>query len=294
MDQTAKDLLKLMFNPGETVCVSHNEFGYHSVPLDVAMSDEFTVPMIPPTPFYGKTLEESVQYVGSDRLALIALNPIKGYRQDANCTALRSFLIELDVGPLDQQMKYVTDRAMPYSACIFSGGKSLHFLICLDHDLPDIKMYHHLAHWLLGIMTMADEKCKNPSRSIRIPGCKRGDKKQTLVKIGERVKVADLYAWLLKYPNEEPKPVERNIMVGEMDVSKISPWVLHELQNGINVEKGRNTRWFAIAVDFALAGFEEEMAYNFLLQYFQPEHDFKQREFNTAIHSGFKHAYEKK
>ena len=294
MDQTGKDLFKLMFKDGESVCVSHNEYGYHSIPLEVALNSEFTVPMIPPNPFDGRTLEESVQYVSSDRLSLVALNPIKGYRQDANCTALRSFLIELDTGSLAMQMKYVEDRQMPYSACVFSGNKSLHFLICLDQDLPDLKMYHHIIHWILGIMTAADEKCKNPSRSIRIPGAKRGDKKQALLKLNGQVKIADLYSWLMKWPNEEPKPIERNVMVGEMDVSKISPWVLNELKNGINVEKGRNTRWFAIAVDFALAGFEEDMAYDFLLQYFQPEHDFKQREFNTAIRSGFKHAYEKK
>lgn len=282
-----------MFRPGETVCVSHNEFGYHSVPLDVATSDTFTVPLVPPEAFKGKTLAESVQYVPSDKLSLVSLNPVNGYRRDENCTALRSFLIELDVGPLAQQMAYVKQREMPYSACVFSGGKSLHFLIRLDTDLPDLDMYRHIAQWTLGVMTMADEKCKNPSRSIRIPGCRRGEKRQQLLELKGEVKLADLFAWLMLYPDSEPKLAEPPPFIGEMDVSKLSPWVLKALEEGVDSSKGRNNQWYAIAFDFALAGVSEEDATGVILQYFKPDYDFKQKELMIAIRSGFKHAYEK-
>ncbi|WP_214676866.1 hypothetical protein, partial [Escherichia coli] len=80
--------------------------------------------------------DKDVRFIKEDRINLIAINPIKGWRRDDQVTAFRTFLIELDDGSLEEQSKYVKEMDMPFTACIFSGNKSLHFAITLDQDLP--------------------------------------------------------------------------------------------------------------------------------------------------------------
>ena len=105
-----------------------------------------------------------------EMINMLAINPIEGFRRDKNVTAFRSFLVELDDGKLSEQMKYVKNKNMPYSACVFSGGKSLHFVITLEEPLPSLNLYKQISKWILNVMDKADSQTSNPSRSVRFPG----------------------------------------------------------------------------------------------------------------------------
>lgn len=295
-----------MFKPGETACVSPNKYGYHSIPLEnILTKPEVT---LVPTPdsvekrnearatrgYDPLTWEQCFEQCPTDNLLLVALNPIKGFREDLNATAHRSFLIEMDYGPIDEQIAYIKRIGMPYSALVFSGSKSIHALITLDTDLPGYEVYYHLAEWILGVATMADQMTKNPSRSIRIPGAEREPGKfQALVEYVGPVKLTDLTEWLKKHPDAKPVPpkAKQGISDSPIDLSLLKPWVAHRLVNGLSPTKSRNGQWFAIACEFALSGFDEDDTIDMLLTYFKPERDFKEREWRTAINSGFKYIY---
>lgn len=301
MDKTGEILLKLMFREGEQICVSPNKYGYHSVEIPHALQSE--VPLLS-TKFRDgialedgtvkmPSVEESMRTVPGDELQLVSLNPIKGWREDQNCTAYRNFLVECDYGTTQQQLTYIRDQhKMPYSAAIFSGGKSVHFLISLSADLPTEESWRAISEWILGIVTLADPMCKNPSRSIRIPGAKRDDKRQQLLEYRGPVTLSDLHAWLALTPTAAPKPKEKFEPSGiPNDLSRLSKWVKRALATGLDPKKGRNQQWFAIACDFAIAGFSEEDCIIALKAYFRPDRDFKEREFLTSVRSAFKHVY---
>lgn len=307
MHETARQLLNLMFRPEETVCVSYNKYGYHSIPLENVMEKE--VVLVPTQDSVHKrnearksrnlpdlTWEECFEKCESKDLTLVALNPIKGFREDINATAYRSFLVELDYGPIDEQIAYIKRIGLPYSALVFSGNKSIHCLITLDKDLPSYEVYYTLAEWILNVATMADPNTKNPSRSIRIPGAEREPGKfQELKEIKGLVKLTDLSAWLASHPEAKPvKQEKRPISTTELDLSLLKPWVAYRLVHGLDPTKGRNKQWFSIACEFALMGYSEDDTLNLLSAYFVPDRDFKIREWKTSIKSAYKYIYERR
>lgn len=287
MHESGKKLLSLMFRQGETVCVSHNKYGYHSIPLEKALDGELT--MVSPNPDY------EFEKIKSTDVKLVALNPIKGFREDLNCTAFRNFMVEMDYGPLKEQLEYAQKIGLPYSACVFSGSKSLHFLISVDQDLPSEKVWRMFAEWILNVATAADPNTKNPSRGLRVAGAEREPgKKQVMVDWRGQTKLADLVAWLSKYPGAKPKEPEKRVISGTADFSKLKPWVPQRLANGLRSDQGRNKQWFSIACEFALAGYSEDDTIEMLTEYFNPDRDFKEREWLTSIKSAFKYIYARK
>lgn len=287
MDPTGQQLLSLLFNPGETVCVSPNKFGYHSIPLELALGEEIT--LVSPHP------DVLISKCPSSELLLCAINPILGFRTDYNVKAFRSFLLEIDTGDIASQLGYLDKLQVPFSVRIFSGNKSVHQVITLDEDLPDLKTYKFIAQWIFKIVTFADKNCQNPSRSVRIPGAFRDkDKKQELIAIKSRVSHKELFEWLNRYEHLRPqiKP-KRKLLTGEPDYARLGPWAKAMLRKGINFDRGRNLTWHSLAYDFALAGFSLEQTIEILSSKFIPEYDFKEKEFLTAINSAFKIVGEK-
>lgn len=287
MHETGVKLLNLMFREGETICVSPNKYGYHSITVSDAFKEDV---MLLSTSFRdGKDINDCINVTKTDELKLVALNPIKGWRDDASCYKFRNFLIEMDQGPLAEQLAYIKKLGMPYSAVVFSGGKSLHFLVSLADDLPDEKTYRKVAEWILSIVTWADQNTKNPSRSIRIPGAKRDESRQALVQLVGPVPNNTLGQWLQKYPHLMPREAERRPITGEKRFPRMKPWMLKALNGEFPSDKGRNKTWFAIACEFVLAGFDEDDTFELLRDYFVPDRDFKEREWKTTIRSAFKY-----
>jgi hypothetical protein len=281
-----KDFLNLFFNEGETICVSNSKYGYHSINQE-DLNDDFT--LISPNkdikPF--KISEYDIN--------LMALNPVKGFRQDDNVTAFRSFLVEVDGLSLPEQRSYIDKMEMPFSACVFSGSKSLHFGIVLDKDLESIENYKFIAEWILNIMSKADQLTKNPTRSIRFPNNKRVETGniQRLIWLKERIKKEDLYIWLNKHPDKKPKPKiidrEYDVKLAGGNLTSLPVWLLAELHNGIDFSKrgGRQNTWFKLGIEFCKAGFTLDQAAAELDKFYQEERDFNRNEWYNSIRNGF-------
>lgn len=272
-----ENLLKILFNEGEEVYASPDK--YSSKWNEDSQEWDIYRPSV---------LTENIDM---EKTVLLGINPIKGLkRSDENVTAFRSFLVEMDGMGLKQQQEYIKELGVPYSACVYSGNKSLHFAITLDQDLPDISYYRYLAKWILAAIPKADQATKNPSRAIRFPGVNRpGGKRQTLIEVGERISLAKLRYFLSKHPEAMPKE-ERisDISYKKDDYLSLSTWVIMGLKNGFDFSIGRNNRWYSIAVEFGKSGFELDKTIGLLHPYFIPDSDFTTNEWMATLRSGWK------
>lgn len=267
MKETTQKFLNLFFNPGEDICFSHNKYAVPS---------------------------RSQQEINENNTVLVAINPIKGTRSDDNVTCFRTFMIECDDMPIEEQRKYVDEMGFPYSYCCFSGGKSLHFACVLDHEVPSEEIYRYTYQWILNILEKADQKTKNPSRSIRFPGVTRPEtgKEQELVYIGERISLQTLSNWLNSHLDKKPEPLAKKFKNnGEPNFEGIGTWAVYALGNGVhNMEGSRNQTWMAIGCEMAINGFDLDYTLSKLENYFHEQKDFKKREWQTAVKSGWNFA----
>lgn len=297
MDENGKKLLSMLFRAGEKISVSPNMYAYDSIPLEEVLKEEV---LLIPTPESAEKRnmkwEDTFEKCPTDELLLVALNPIDGYRQDANCKAYRNFLLELDVGDIAGQIQYIKALGTPYSSLVFSGSKSVHTVISLDTDLPSEAVYRVFAEWMLNIATLCDQNIKNPSRSTRIPGAYREPgKKQELLEYRGPVKLTDFVAWLHAHPDAKPTTKERKVRPdGGLDIQGLKPWVANMLVNGLDPSKGRNRSWFFIACEIVLTGASEDETIELLERFFVEDRDFKRKEFLTAVRSAFKYINDRK
>ena len=267
MKETTKQFLNLFFNEGEKICFSKNKYAYPSEPQE-NLDEESTV--------------------------LVAINPIEGQRNDQNVTSFRTFMVELDDMPVAEQMEYIKRTKFPFSYCCFSGNKSLHFALVLDHDIPSDHIYRHIYQWILNILSKADQKTKNPSRSIRFPGTIRPDtgQEQKLVYMGNRIGLDKLGKWLNKHSAKAPVPMVRRPMnTGKANFDGIKMWAQKILMEGVhNKEGSRNQMWMSLGCEFALNGFDLDNTIDLLRVKFEEQNDFKEREWLTAVKSGWNYA----
>lgn len=281
MNPNGQRLLDILFDSNEEICITPNKFGYMSIPLSEIYSNSFIL-----SP---QTEKQRPVMCRPEDIMLVSINPIKGARRDENVTAYRSFMVELDSGNLSEQFQYVKNKNMPYSVCVFSGGKSLHFGITLTKPLPSYEVWHFYAEWILSVMDKADQQTKNPSRGIRMAGNFRDGNEMKLIDVNERIELETLTNWLSKHPELAPKPQEkRQIVDTDVDLLALPSWVQAELELGIDTSKGRNNRWFAIAYECGLLGWNEDDTISILGMYFEEERDFTKREWETAIKSGIR------
>jgi hypothetical protein len=289
MEQTKASLLNLLFNKGESVCVSPSVLGYHSVTQEDLFKDKLQ--MTPPEDAYNN----KSFYIKPEEIQLIALNPIIGFRRDENVKAYRTFLVEIDFGALKEQYEYIQSLQMPYSVCIFSGSKSLHYGIVLDEDLPDESSYRLVSEWILKIVEKADQKTKNPSRSIRFGGNVRKEtgRLMKVLELKKRVRYQDLMSWLTKFPDKDPRKDRKYTSNYATDMVytdslQIPLWVAKKLNEGIDESRGRNNEWFGIFMEFAKNGCSYDNMIDILEPYFTPERDFSLREWKGIGKSAYK------
>lgn len=288
MKQTSDIFLKALFNDGEQICVSPNKYAFSSIPQDV-ICESFSLE--------SQNKDREIYTVSEDDLLLVAMNPIKGDRSDRNCTALRTFLIEIDDDDIYDQKKYIEELKMPYTVCVFSGNKSLHYGITLSEDLPSEDMWRDVNEWILNIVTRADQQTKNPSRSIRFPGNKRTDGKQLvqqLLDIKSRVDLDVLFDWLDQWPDKNPRikkaRARAKMAIPEGNSTDLPSWMINNLNEGVGRKGSRNNEWFKIIATLAGRGYSEEGIMAALQFYFVPEHDFGLKEWGVIVKSAVKRA----
>ncbi|MER2511846.1 MAG: hypothetical protein ABTQ25_05390 [Nitrosomonas ureae] len=190
-----QSLLNLMFDKGETVCSSPTVYATPSKNQSEVSTDD----------------------------AFLCINPISGFRRVADVTAFRSFLIEIDPKNWDQveehqrtqlleyQKAYVKNSDLPYSASIFSGNKSFHFLIVLSEPFRAHEEYKLHFQWLANVLTEVDAQAGNAIVGVRVPGHVRHEteKLQRLDTIKNRVTREEFLAFLQRHP--EARPRERKV-----------------------------------------------------------------------------------
>lgn len=112
--------------------------------------------------------------------------PLKGKAaSDRDIKNYRYALVEADEGTREEQWQAMVSLPLipPVQAAIWSGGKSIHYIVRIDaSDWEQYKkritrLYDYLQHQGVKI----DSSNKNPSRLARLPGIKRGEDKQYLL-----------------------------------------------------------------------------------------------------------------
>ena len=131
-----------------------------------------------------RLLEPAVTQPGG---AWLRMNPLDAQGvTDANVTALRFALIEIDCVPVELQLALLAKLKLPIAAILTSGGKSVHAWVRVD--ATEVDDYRQTVSRMLDMLAPfgVDGKNKNPSRLSRLPGVVRtigaaGDGKQRLL-----------------------------------------------------------------------------------------------------------------
>jgi hypothetical protein len=274
MELTVQSFLETLFDRGEHACISADVYGTKSM----AVFD---------TQFLS-TLDQASATTTIKRL--ITINPLfVGYtRCDKHVAQYRSILVECDKGVCEKQLEIIRGAGMPYSTCVFSGNKSLHFVISLISTLPDRKSYDHLVNRIYRALYQCgievDQNCKNPSRSTRWPNAIRDNGQlQHLIEVNGRIENSQLEDWLIR-KGSGPEPIKPRIKL-ELSVDKghLSGWTQNYIMFGSQLGR-RNSDLFKAACDYAAKGFTEAEAFVQLL----PISDLPEPEVRRTISSAFR------
>lgn len=177
--RTQRDFLNLLFDAGDETCFALDKYN----------------------------TELSNARLGADEVNYetqwFCINALNGSRKDANVTKHRTFLIEFDNLPLDEQFNTFKDSCVPYSAMVYSGSKSHHFFIVLNEPVS-AEEYAAIVKRLHLKLPACDRTTRNPSRLARLPEVIRPDtqKEQKLWHCGARVVLSELLSTLPDLPTE--------------------------------------------------------------------------------------------
>lgn len=205
---------------------------------------------------------------------ILDLNPSEEYhsadkprRADHNVVCFRNILIEMDGISVDEQKKLVQESGLPYSTAVFSGGKSVHYIISLENPVSssdELKNLSERVYRALGGKKVVDVSCKNPSRLSRFPDADRDGVKQDLLEVKERVSNQVLIEWIESKIGPDIK-IEKSVYTSNKNYSSgngtLSGYTLHFMMFGAE-EGSRNSTLFKAACDFANCGYDREDAIN--------------------------------
>lgn len=206
--------------------------------------------------------------------AFFSINPMDPdkTRADSSVIKYRNLLVEMDKMPLEQQDQHITEIGMPYSTAVYSGSKSIHYIISLEEELADEQIYRSLVKRVYRAVGMeyVDQTCKNPSRFSRLPGHIREEtgKEQKLLVVNKRVPNGELEEWLLSR-GIKPEEVWDNLTPEARSDFKNPGRLYAGTKNFLlyGAQKGEwNARIFKAAADMYRCGFNEEDIFNELIK----------------------------
>lgn len=216
--------LSVLFNPGELVCSGD---------------------------MYSTELVEQDNAFGP----YISINPLQTKRADANVTAHRNFLIEMDQPGLsaNDQLAIAEKAGLPYSTAVWSGSKSVHFIVAMS-EAVDEATWRKWAAALIASMPGADKTTKNPSRFTRLAGHVRRDNgnKQDLLISGARISPQIIRRYVEKFIEPEPVVDYRkayNNFRGLSGLAACHPMTKAFINGTHPCEHGRNNALFRSAMD---------------------------------------------
>ncbi len=175
--------LYALFQPGEYVgyVINAIDKGEGWLPGDRGAVEK-TDALLPR--LHGRKVSECLS-INNESGAWIRINPLSGTGiTDDDVTEYRHVLVESDDLDITDQWNIVTSLNVPCAAVVFSGGKSLHFVVRVDAG-KDRKLYDDRVQQLYTILEKhgfsVDTQNKNPSRLSRLPGVWRKGQKQVLL-----------------------------------------------------------------------------------------------------------------
>jgi hypothetical protein len=164
---------QLLFNQGEQTCLSVDPYGTALTPIEKGADNK--------------------------EAQFFAINPLHTSRKDANVTAYRNLLFEIDDADwsAEEQLAYVASKGLPFSTAVWSGGKSVHIIVSLTQLCGSRVEYDNLWRRIFsGLDCKPDGTTKNPSRFSRVPNVKRSNgAEQQLLYVGKRVSNIELQNW---------------------------------------------------------------------------------------------------
>lgn len=129
----------------------------------------------------------------------ISLNPplhIEGV------VCVRNMLVEIDELPVPQQLKLVGDSKLPYSSAVFSGNRSVHFVVCFDKPIKLITA-QAIHQRICGVLDdLPDSTCRT-NETTRVPGTLRWcNERWSIQKLHpdspmQRISIETFKQWLL-------------------------------------------------------------------------------------------------
>jgi hypothetical protein len=233
-----KDFYNVLFDKDDKTCFSdYSEIG----------SWDGTKPTLA-GPY--KTNVEYFDIPRFQKLEYFVINPMHTARNKNNVTKFRNFLVEIDNMSIPDQKKKIKEFLMPYSTAVYSGGKSIHFIISLEEPLRDIDEYKTMVNKIYDAMGIkvdknVDPSCKNATRFSRCPNSIRVkyNAVQHLLKVNARIPNQVLLDWLAhrgirdedyvkKISIPEPRPENADEL--EADYNQKYEWVMNVcMQNDV-------------------------------------------------------------
>lgn len=166
-------------------------------------------------------------------------------RADCNVSVFRNILVEMDKVPLNQQWGVIRDCGMPFSTSVYSGNKSIHFVISLSDPCKDRAEYNELVRLVhMAVPAEIDPAVKNPSRLMRNADVMRTDnnKMQRLLEVRTRVSKKEVVSWAASLGIV---PVKKKPIIF-YHTTKLPAWVENMLATGVQSGE-RNTTAFKLA-----------------------------------------------
>jgi hypothetical protein len=158
-------------------------------------------------------------------------------RADANVTAYRNIVLEFDGMPLNEQKKFLDDRHVPYSTLTYSGGKSLHAVVCFLKPFTNKEEYQHCFQQLADILLWKiDPSCKNPSRLTRLAGAMRNGVKQELLYCNRRIGRTEFEMWTKRFKKHLKKCEE--FRAKRAEIQQAAKLKLESLEQGFKQDLG--------------------------------------------------------
>ena len=197
------------------------------------------------------------------------INPIKpgSTRSIEGVKHFRNFMFEIDndmdgnMVPLEKQKEIITVSKLPWSTCVYSGGKSLHWIVSLQQPLTDAveyriwwKMMESILNKTakeMGLNLKFDGNVKDPSRFSRAAGAVRIDRKQIqrLERVIGRQPNEDIVRWFtyngLSFEQFTPKPTQFEIgqINQDADLAERFDYVENILMRNQPYEQGNKNTW---------------------------------------------------
>lgn len=237
----------VLFDPEDWTCIHDNTYGTKTDPISKGYRAEHE---------------------------FFVINPLQKYTKRAisNVTKFRNFLFEIDedmndnVVPLEVQRDVIKRSGLPVSTIVYSGGKSLHWILSLETPLDDAIEYRAVWKTIEAILNDTakdmdlylkfDPNVKDPSRFSRCPNALRLDTTRTQDLKGVRGRIHNevLYDWFESkgYDWSDYMPRTNNIGIAayNMDASteeRVNYVKKHLMKNMDYVQGAKNNYQFTFA-----------------------------------------------